>query len=152
MTQRSRARAKSPCSFGWPPVGLESESPLAGFVIKLVTWSHTSVLVQAEAPSPPRPQGGSFRLRFAQPITKPVLRLEQHKLYSMAKEWHKSTSLSHNPLDSSSNMGVSHSPSDSDLTSKTGEERNVLQSLGLSEPTWPDQINCAVLKSFLLPR
>ena len=31
--------------------------------------------------------GGSFPIRLAQPIAKRMLRLEQHKLYLMAKKW-----------------------------------------------------------------
>ena len=64
------------------------QTKLNGIVTKLVAWTHIRVLAQAKTLC--LSQGASFSAW--------MLRLEQHKLHSMAKEWrsvnlvHKSTS------------------------------------------------------------
>ena len=66
---------------------------------KLVNLDTCRVLAQAETPY--LCQGVSFPPEFAQPVTKSLLRQEQHKLHSMVKEQRIGTSFANqwlNPM------------------------------------------------------
>ena len=58
-----------------------------GIVAKLVNRIHTWVWVWAEHQTPCDCQGGSFSNRIRTASNKQMPRLDQHKLYSVAKEW-----------------------------------------------------------------